>query len=153
LPANVTVSAGISSVAVAADLPAARQEADECLALHETQTGDAAPPAYDESWDEILLQRLRTAARVGRTPARGPVAELRRHDAEHGTGYVATLRAWLEAQGDLAVAGERLGVHGNTVRNRLRKMHDVTSLDLDDVGKRVAMMIDLAATVSETDNR
>jgi hypothetical protein len=154
LPVQVTVSAGISSVAEAADLPAGRQEADECLALHETHTGDTAPPAYDESWDEILLQRLRSAARVGRTPARGPVAELRRHDAEHGTGYVATLRAWLETQGDLAAAGERLGVHGNTVRNRLRKMGDVTSLDLDDAGKRVAMMIDLAAAeVSETDNR
>lgn len=153
LPANVTVSAGISGVAAAADLPAGRQEADECLALHETQPDDTAPPAYDESWDEILLQRLRTAARVGRTPARGPVAELRRHDAEHGTAFVATLRAWLEAQGDLAVAGDRLGVHGNTVRNRLRKMSEVTSLDLDDAGKRVAMMIDLAATVSETDNR
>ncbi|KJK48929.1 PucR family transcriptional regulator [Lentzea aerocolonigenes] len=152
LPPNVVVSAGISSVAEAADLPAARQEADECLALHETRTGGTAPPAYDESWDEILLQRLRTAARVGRTPGRGPVAELRRHDAEHGTGFVATLRAWLEAQGDLAAAGERLGVHGNTVRNRLRKMSDVTSLDLDDAGKRVAMLIDLAATVSETDN-
>jgi hypothetical protein len=32
-------------------------------------------------------------------------------------------------------------------------MADVTSLGLDDPAKRVAMMIDLAATVSETDNR
>ncbi|KOV86279.1 CdaR family transcriptional regulator [Nocardia sp. NRRL S-836] len=153
LPGNVMMSAGISAVAEAADLPAARQEADECLALHEMRSGDAAPPAYDESWDEILLQRLRTAARVGRASARGPVADLRKHDGEHGTDYVATLRAWLEAQGDLAVAGERLGVHGNTVRNRLRKMSEVTSLGLDDAAKRVAMLIDLAATVSESDNR
>jgi hypothetical protein len=35
-----------------ADLPAARHEADE----------------YDESWDNILLQRPRTAARSGRSP-------------------------------------------------------------------------------------
>ncbi|GLY47267.1 PucR family transcriptional regulator [Lentzea sp. NBRC 102530] len=151
LPADVTLSAGISGVAEPADLPAARQEADECLALHEA--GAPRAPAYDESWDEILLQRLRTAARVGRAPARGPVADLRRHDAEHGTDHVATLRAWLEAQGDLTVAGERLGVHGNTVRNRLRKMSEVTALGLDDAAKRVAMLIDLAATVSETDNR
>jgi sugar diacid utilization regulator len=153
LPANVAMAAGISAVAEPADLPAARQEADECLALHELRAGDTPAPAYDESWDEILLQRLRTAARVGRASARGPVADLRRHDTEHGTDYVSTLRAWLEAQGDLAVAGERLGVHGNTVRNRLRKMNEVTSLGLDDAAKRVAMMIDLAATVSETDNR
>jgi hypothetical protein len=151
LPARVTVSAGIGGPAAAADLPAGRQEADECLALHEARTlaADGVPPAYDESWDDILLQRLRTAARAGRTPARGPVAELRRHDREHATAFVATLRAWLEAQGDLADAAERLGVHPNTVRNRLRRMAEVTALDLDDARKRLAMIIDLAAAEND----
>ena len=148
LPAHVTVSAGIGGPAAAADLPAGRQEADECLGLHEAHTPnrDGAPPAYDESWDDILLQRLRAAARAGRTPARGPVAELRRHDQEHATAFVATLRAWLEALGDPAGAAERLGVHPNTVRNRLRRMAEVTALDLDDARKRLAMIIDLAAS-------
>ncbi|WP_367127492.1 PucR family transcriptional regulator [Saccharothrix sp. HUAS TT1] len=144
LPAQVAVTAGIGGTASATDLPASRQEADECLALHEARTPDAAPPAYDESWDDILLQRLRAAARAGRTPARGPVAELRRHDAARATHYVVTLRAWLESQGDLAEAGDRLGVHPNTVRYRLRKMAEVTPLDLDDARKRLAMIIDLA---------
>ena len=106
----------------------------------------ATPPAYDESWDDILLQRLRTAARSGRSPDRGPVAELRRHDHAHDTEYVATLQAWLEAQGDPAEAGERLGVHENTVRYRLRKMAEIANLQLDDAKKRLAMMIELAAT-------
>ncbi|WP_433272205.1 PucR family transcriptional regulator [Actinosynnema sp. CS-041913] len=145
LPAQVAVSAGIGGTASAAELPASRQEADECLALHEARAPDTAPPAYDESWDDILLQRLRAAARAGRTPARGPVAELRRHDSDHATHYVTTLRAWLEAQGDLAEAGDRLGVHPNTIRYRLRKMAEVTALDLDDARKRLAMIIDLAA--------
>ena len=101
--------------------------------------------AYDESWDDILLQRLRTAARSGRSPDRGPVAELRRHDRAHETEYVATLQAWLEAQGDPAEAGERLGVHENTVRYRLRKMAEIANLQLDDAKKRLAMMIELAA--------
>ena len=92
---------------------------------------------------------------IGRTaPVRGqvgpqtrlPVAELRRHDLAHATDYVATLRAWLEAQGDPAQAGERLGVHENTVRNRLRKMAEITNLPLDDARKWLAMMIELAAT-------
>ena len=145
LPERVTVLAGISGVAEVADLAAARDEADECLALHEV-TSRPTPPAYDESWDEILLQRLRTASRSGRSPNRGPVAELRRHDRAHETDYVATLRAWLEAQGDPIEAGERLGVHENTVRNRLRKMAEITNLPLDDARKRLAMMIELAAT-------
>ena len=145
LPDGVTVLAGISGAAGVADLPAARREADECLALHEASRRGAAPPAYDESWDDILLQRLRTAARSGRSPHRGPVAELRRHDHAHATEYVATLQAWLEAQGDPVEAGERLGVHENTVRYRLRKMAEIANLQLDDAKKRLAMMIELAA--------
>lgn len=145
LPQQASVLAGISAVAGVAELTAARREAEECLALHEAGPPDSAPPAYDEAWDEIVLRRLSTAARAGRVPARGPVAELRNHDAVHGTPYVATLRAWLDAQGDLARAAERLGVHENTMRYRLRKMAEVTPLGLDDAGARLAAMIELAA--------
>ncbi|MGV9614499.1 PucR family transcriptional regulator [Nocardia xishanensis] len=144
LPERTTVLAGISAAARATELMPARREAEECLALHEVGSANAAPPAYDESWDEILLQRLRTAALSGRTPSRGPVSELRRHDRANSTRYVATLRAWLQAQGDPAAAGALLGVHENTVRNRLRKMAEVTDLGLDDHRKRLAMMIELA---------
>jgi hypothetical protein len=149
LSERVTVLAGISGAAEVADLVAARHEADECLALHEIWPTGARPPAYDESWDDILLQRLRTAARSGRSPDRGPVAELRRHDRAHSTDYVPTLRAWLEAQGDPTEAGNRLGVHENTVRYRLRKMAEITNLELDDAKKRLAMMIELAASDSD----
>ncbi|GAB3431297.1 PucR family transcriptional regulator [Actinophytocola sediminis] len=146
LPSQTTVWAGIAAAATAAELPAGRQEADECLALHEARDAAAPAPAYDDAWHDILLQRLRAAASAGRVPARGPVAELRRHDRDHATDYIATLRAWLAAQGDLAAAGERLGVHQNTVRNRLRRMSELTALGLDDPGRRFAMTIDLATT-------
>ncbi|WP_449066264.1 helix-turn-helix domain-containing protein, partial [Planomonospora algeriensis] len=85
------------------------------------------------------------AARTGRPPARGPVSALRRHDAAHATHYAVTLRAWLEAQGDLTAAAERLGVHPNTVRNRLRRIGEITPLNLDDARQRLAMIISLAA--------
>ncbi|QIS02290.1 PucR family transcriptional regulator [Nocardia brasiliensis] len=149
LPTALSVPAGISASARATELAVARQEADECLALHETRPPGAAAPAYDESWDEILLQRLRTAGLSGRIPTRGPVPELRRHDRAHSTEYVATLRAWLQAQGDPATAATQLGVHENTVRNRLRKMAQIVHLGVDDPRKRLAMMIELAATDSD----
>ncbi len=145
LSGQVTVSAGIGGPAGAAALPASRQEADECLALHAARPGTAAV-VYDESWDEILLQRLRVAASSGRAPTRGPIVELRRHDAEHATRYIETLRAWLQAQGDVAEAASRLQVHPNTVRYRLRKMAEATNLELDRPDKRLAMIIALAAT-------
>src|SRR5690606_20035604 len=91
-----------------AQLPASKQEADESLALRAARrrpggsdgaggSGVASAVVYDESWDEILIQRLRAAAASGRAPTRGPVADLTRYDAERGTQYIATLRAWLEA--------------------------------------------------------
>ncbi|MGE0215852.1 PucR family transcriptional regulator [Mycolicibacterium sp.] len=146
LPKQAIVYAGISAAATVLDLPAARDEADECLALHEMRAGSGEAPIYDESWDDIVLRRLRIAARVGRAPQRGPVADLARHDREHATQYVATLRAWLTAQGDPHEAAERLGVHENTVRYRMRKMAEVTDLELGDPRKRLAMTVELAAT-------
>ena len=145
LPRQVTVFAGVGGPAAPAQLTAGRQEADESLALGAARPdGGAQPVVYDESWDEILLQRLRAAASAGRIPARGPVAELTRHDAEHGTRYIETLRAWLEAQGELGEVAARLGVHPNTVRYRLRKMATVTTLRLDAPEQRLAMIIALA---------
>ena len=136
--------AGISGAAEAGELAAARWEADECLALHEAGAPDLPPPAYDESWDDLVLQRLRTAVDNGRGPSRGPVIDLDRHDREHGTPYVRTLRVWLECQGDPVRTGAVLGVHENTVRYRLRKMAEVAAVQVDDPRKRLAMMIELA---------
>ncbi|MEU3271378.1 helix-turn-helix domain-containing protein [Saccharomonospora sp. NPDC006951] len=143
LPSHVTLAAGIGAPADPGELPSGRKEADESLALHTTRTGTPAV-CYDESWDEILLQRLRTAATVGRIPSRGPIAELARYDAAHSTRLLTTLHAWLEAQGDLAAAAGRLGVHPNTIRYRLRKMSEIADLRLDDPRKRLAMLITLA---------
>ena len=145
LPGDSVVHAGISATAAVTELTAARHEADECLALGE-RSGPGPAAAYDESWDEVVLDRLRTAAGFGRLPHRGPVAELRDHDSRHGTRYLATLRAWLHAQGDPVAAGAGLGVHENTVRYRLRRMAEITELPLDDPAKRLAMIVELAIT-------
>ena len=112
---------------------------------------DAPAAVYDESWDRILLRRLRSIAADGRAPTRGPVAELRRHDELHGTRYIETLRAWLGAHGDVAVTAAQLDVHPNTVRYRLRKINGATHLAVDQPEQRLAMIIALAATEHDQD--
>lgn len=144
LPGHVGLVAGIGGAADAALLPASRREADECLALHAARP-DLPPVAYDESWDRIVLRRLRAVAAAGRMPERSPVAELRRHDRQHGTHHVATLRAWLAAHGDIGAAAAALDVHPNTVRYRLRKMDDATPLATDHPDQRLALIVALAA--------
>ncbi|GHC96000.1 DNA-binding protein [Nocardiopsis terrae] len=144
LPGHVVVNAGIGAPADLAGLSASRREADESLTLHASRPGRAAV-AYDESWDEVLVHRLRMASASGRRPADGPVAELTRHDAAHGTHHTRTLHAWLRAQGDPNRAAEELGVHPNTVRHRMRRMAEVTPLGLDRPRMRLALAIALEA--------
>jgi hypothetical protein len=144
LPAHVGLVAGIGGPAEAPLLPASRREADECLALHAARP-ELPPVAYDESWDRIVLRRLRAVTAAGRMPERGPVAELQRHDRRHGTHHVATLRAWLAAHGDIGAAAATLDVHPNTVRYRLRKMDEATPLATDHPDQRLALIIALAA--------
>lgn len=151
LPEHVVIHAGIGGPAVPARLPDSRREADESLTLQASRPGRPAV-AYDESWDEVLLHRLRMASSSGRRPADGPVADLIRHDTEHGTHFAATLRAWLRSQGDPAGAAELLAVHPNTVRNRIRRMGEHTRLGLDDPQMRLALAIALEIYVQDDRN-
>ncbi|MBB4967609.1 PucR family transcriptional regulator [Saccharothrix violaceirubra] len=141
LPPEVLVPAGIGGRADAVHLPSSRNEADECLAL---STGE--PVVYDHAWAHVLLGRLAAVADSGRRPSRGPVADLVRHDVEHGTRYADTLRAWLAAQGDAREAARALSVHPNTLRYRMQRMAEVTALALDDPDQRLAMAIALTVT-------
>ncbi|GAA2844172.1 PucR family transcriptional regulator [Crossiella cryophila] len=145
LPADVAVHAGIGGRATPADLPASRLEAEECLATRVAGLVEADTVDYDEHWAQVLLLRLRTAAEAGRLPTRGPVADLLRQDTEHGTEYLATLRAWLAAGGDGRAAARKLAVHPNTLRYRLRKIEQLTALRLDDPDQRLALTVGLAA--------
>lgn len=148
LPAHVVVHAGIGGPADPARLSESRREADESLALQSVRP-EREVVAYDESWDEVLLHRLRTSSASGRRPADGPVADLARHDGAHGTRFVPTLRAWLRAQGDPIEAARMLEVHPNTVRNRMRRMPEVAALDLDDPDRRLALAIALEVHLPE----
>ncbi|WP_406690470.1 helix-turn-helix domain-containing protein [Saccharopolyspora sp. ID03-671] len=145
MPGGVEVFAGIGGPAGPDGLVDSRREADESLAVHAAKPAGSAAVVYDESWHEILLRRLQHVAASGRAPERGPVARLREHDREQGSRLVATLRAWLEVQGDLGAAAARLEIHPNTVRNRMRKVAEVGALDLDEPDTRLALIIALAA--------
>lgn len=145
LPAATATSAGIGAPAAASELLTSRREAEEGLAVHALRPAGRTALAYDDSWEEILLVRLRGAASAGREPARGPLAELRTHDERHGTRFVTTLHAWLRAQGDVAAAAAELSIHRNTVRYRMQQMATIADIDLDDPDRRVALLIMLEA--------
>ena len=121
-----------------------RRERAWTVVVEEIQVGSRSGPRVGPDGGLELRDDMAHAVVAARPAVQ--YGKLRRHDRDHATDYLPTLRAWLEAQGDPTEAGNRLGVHENTVRYRLRKMAEITNLPLDDAKKRLAMMIELAAT-------
>jgi hypothetical protein len=145
---------GIGQVAFdAAGLPAARACADRVLRVlraaetHGAGTGTRGPRVarLADVHAEALLMELRDLAAAHGDRPTGPVARLSAYDAEHGTNLVETLRAWLDAFGDVAAASAAMYVHANTFRYRLRRVTEVSGIDLTDQEERFAAMLQLRA--------
>jgi hypothetical protein len=148
---------GIGQVAFdAAGLPAARACADRVLRVLRSGTGAPASAGGGEGTGrrvarladvhaEALLMELRDLAAAHGDRPTGPVARLSGYDAEHGTNLVETLRAWLDAFGDVAAASAAMFVHPNTFRYRLRRLTEVSGIDLTDPEQRFAAMLQLRA--------
>jgi DNA-binding PucR family transcriptional regulator len=64
------------------------------------------------------------------------------HDTARKGNLVATLRAYLET-GEQQQAAQRLRVHPNTLRYRLDRIREITSLDLEDPETRLNLAVAL----------
>ena len=139
---------GIGQVAFdAAGLPAARACADRALRVLRADAEDSGRRVarLADVHAEALLMELRDLAAAHGDRPTGPVARLSAYDAEHGTNLVETLRAWLDAFGDVAAASAAMFVHPNTFRYRLRRLTEVSGIDLADPEQRFAAMLQLRA--------
>lgn len=78
-----------------------------------------------------------------RDQAAGPWRDVLAHDAEHDTDYARTLTCWLDAGCDTGRAAEKLVVHPNTCRYRLRKAQQHLGIDLEDPDQRLVLWLQL----------
>ncbi|MEV1179407.1 helix-turn-helix domain-containing protein, partial [Nonomuraea sp. NPDC049784] len=93
-------------------------------------------------FESLLLQVADVAAAEEQTPT-GPYQRLLDHDAEHGTELAPTLRAYLDAFGDVNAASARVHVHANTFRYRLKRLVEISGLDLSDPDARLTAMLQM----------
>jgi DNA-binding PucR family transcriptional regulator len=100
---------------------------------------------------EALVLELRDLVSARGDKPTGPVAQLLAYDEEHNTNLVETLRAWLEAFGDVIAASTAMFVHPNTFRYRLRRLAEVGQLDLNDPEARFAAMLELRIVAPSPD--
>jgi hypothetical protein len=80
----------------------------------------------------FVLDRLRHATAERPDLLRGHIQVLQQMDHSGRTDYLATLAAYFDHGGDVARAADSMFMHPNTVRYRLRRMKELTGLDLDD---------------------
>lgn len=69
------------------------------------------------------------------------VSRLAEHDAKHNTELLATLRAFLVGNANLATAAAELGVHRHTVRARLDKVEQLCGVDLANPVTRAELLL------------
>ncbi|MDH2391147.1 helix-turn-helix domain-containing protein [Streptomyces sp. HNM0663] len=126
-----------------AALPRSRTNADRALrVLFGGQTSRRVASIADVYVDALLVE-MRDLAAANRDEPSGPLARLMAYDAKHNAHLVETLRAWLDAFGDVIAASASVFVHPNTFRYRIRRVAEVGQLDLQDPSARFAAMLEL----------
>ncbi|WP_249998508.1 CdaR family transcriptional regulator [Actinoplanes sp. M2I2] len=95
----------------------------------------------EDVYARTLLLRLSDLIAGDALGHRGPVEVLRDYDVSHEATLVPTLRCWLDNFGDIAATSEQMLVHKNTLRYRLKRIADLTGIDLNDSEKRFELML------------
>ncbi|MFF5982982.1 PucR family transcriptional regulator [Streptomyces olindensis] len=93
--------------------------------------------------EAVAILDILDALRGVSLPHELPVARLAAYDAEHDGALVDTLRAYLDHFGDVAGASRALGVHPNTFRYRIRRLKDVSGIELDEPDARLVAALQL----------
>ena len=73
------------------------------------------------------------------------IEAIRGFDADHRTDFLNTLRAYLDANGNIAQTAKRLHVHGNTIRYRIARLEEDFQVDLDEPATRLWLWLRLAS--------
>ena len=117
---------------------AAMLEAEHALALGRALHGDGRTTYFDELGPYcFVLGRSRSEIRDFVERALGPLET----DRERHEDLARTLEEYLNSHGSLNEVARRLFLHRNTVRQRLRRIAEITGADLGDADARLALQL------------
>src|SRR5436190_2172455 len=124
------VSVGVSSVARGEEaFAAAFAEAQQALLGTMVLRGGPAILSYEELGPYKYLLRIALEGGI-RDKTVDAVSRVAEYDAQRGSQLVATLEEFLRRHGNISSTSEALFVHPNTLRQRLRRIAELSGLDL-----------------------
>jgi DNA-binding PucR family transcriptional regulator len=114
-------------------------EAERALRIRQGSASSAGVTVHDE----LGIYRLLAAGDQAETEqfVREWLGSLLDYDAAHRTGLVATLWQYYECGGNYDQTAEALFICRSTVRYRLRRIRQLTGLDLGDVDSRLNLHV------------
>jgi GAF domain-containing protein len=104
-------------------------EAQQALVGTVVLSGAATVLAYDDLGAYKYLLRVAVDGGI-RDATVDAVAKLAEYDAQRGAQLLATLEEFLRRHGSISATSEALYVHPNTLRQRLRRIGELSGLDL-----------------------
>lgn len=117
---------------------AAMIEAEHALAIGRALHGDGHTTHFDELGPYcFVVGRPRSEIRGFVERVLGPLET----DRERHEDLALTLESYLESHGSLNEVARRLFLHRNTVRQRLRRIAEITGADLADADARLALQL------------
>jgi hypothetical protein len=134
----------------AQDLPAMRAEVDDVLRVTAVDSDLPRVATLAQVRSRVLVTHVADA--IQRLPRlRHPGVEaMLEHDRSHRTEFAPSVRAWLDAASDVGSAANSLGVHGNTLRYRLRRAEALFGFSLQNPDDRLAVWVHLRADLHGT---
>lgn len=141
-PHHPVVAVG-SPVPSPADLPVSREQALRVLRVLRSPRTSARVASLRQVATQAALTELLDLMRARDEDILGSLGALQEHDAKRDGRLVETLRAWLEAFGDVNAAADALYVHPNTFRYRLRRAARIAGIDLSDPDDRFTALLRL----------
>jgi hypothetical protein len=141
---DVQVVAGISSATHGLGrAQECRKEADRVVRVLRENVAAKTVATFDEVRIPSILLMLADLTRANADLRLPGIGVLAAHDAEHSKTYMKTLRAFIDASGNVTTVAADLGIHPNTVRYRVRRLEEISGLDLSDPSHRLVVAIEL----------
>ncbi|WP_200411014.1 PucR family transcriptional regulator [Virgibacillus salexigens] len=140
--ANVFGAAGLAYQA-AQQIQNSHQQAREVLKLQE-KLPDTIDPVklYEDLGVYQFIEQLAETRKADQY--QNPFMEkLRAYDQQHGTSLLASLEVYLQCDSNVYNAAKRLFIHPNTMNYRLKRMGEVSGIDLKDPNQKANIYLDL----------
>ncbi|MEM8534546.1 MAG: helix-turn-helix domain-containing protein [Chloroflexota bacterium] len=140
---NITIALGKEASNVAA-WPRSLREAEQALLIGRQLFGNSRVLDFSDLGVYRLLLLLRESPELWdfyRTNLSG----LAEYDQKQGNELLKTLEAFFASLGNLARTSEVLHVHRNTLLYRLKRIQEITGMDLDNAEDRLALWLSLKA--------